>query len=62
MKPQPTWDELYDYVDSLSIDGDTKAQEIVEKYGYKAEYDMLYDFVDTKAIEGDDRAIDIVVS
>lgn len=62
MKPKPTWDELYDYTDSLSIEGDTKAKEIVEKYGYKAEYDMLYDFVEIKAIEGDDRATEIVVS
>jgi|688.fasta_scaffold1691451_1 hypothetical protein len=56
MKAKPTWDELYNYVDSLAIEGDDKAEEIINSHGYKATYDLLYDFVDGKMIEGDDRA------
>ena len=56
MKAQPTWDELYDYVDSSATEGDLVAQSIITSHGYKATYDLLYDFVDNKMIEGDDRA------
>jgi hypothetical protein len=56
MKAQPTWDELYDYVDSSATKGDSVAQYIITSHGYNATYDLLYDFVDTKMVEGDDMA------
>jgi hypothetical protein len=60
MKAQPTWDELYDYVDSSATEGDLVAQSIITSHGYKATYDLLYDFVDIKMIEGDDEATGII--
>ena len=60
MKAKPTWDELYNYVDSLAIEGDDKAEKIITSHGYKATYDLLYDFVDIKMIEGDDEATGII--
>ena len=60
MKKQPTWDELYNYVDSLAIEGDEKAEDIITSLGYNAPYDLLYDFVDNKVIEGDERAEELM--
>ncbi len=51
----PSKDSLYDYVDTLSIEGDESAKEIID-IGYSVGYDVLYNFVDTKMIEGDERA------
>lgn len=59
MKNKPTWDELYNYIDSLAIEGDINAQNLISE-GYKSTYDTLYDFVDSKMVEGDDIATDLI--